>query len=331
MIYIYSIEWSCSSKLVNQLITWSLLKQWVRWAPDLWLYWRRWGAESRVRPSLQNTSCRDCPLGSRGEIVPQFCTSHFPFSYSGKADLLPSWMVDCALHLFSYFQLWHYPLWFPIFTHWYSNLQLLPSAWMKYQYVYCIVHMVRGDASRRVAALNPSTYPPYQKPTHVYNIIHIGEVRRVMVVVVCVCVCVCVCVWLKWSRLGVSRAGRQRNVSMNVMYACILDPGNMTECEEQWYTDFDVHTYTLYILCTAKISWGSNFFWVIKWEHLKCAYTHKILLCKHFNTWESVGPLTLPEGGYSATPQGRKLIYWCLPHKVSTLLHGQEDKASSEQ
>jgi len=36
---------------------------------------RRWGAESRlrrVRPSRQNTSCRDCPLWSRGETVPRF-------------------------------------------------------------------------------------------------------------------------------------------------------------------------------------------------------------------------------------------------------------------
>jgi len=56
----------------------SLLKQWVQWAPDLWHYWRRWGAESclrRVRPSRQNTSCRDCLLRSRGETVPQFCNT----------------------------------------------------------------------------------------------------------------------------------------------------------------------------------------------------------------------------------------------------------------
>jgi len=36
---------------------------------------KRWGAESRlrwVRPSQQNTSCRDCLLRSRGETVPQF-------------------------------------------------------------------------------------------------------------------------------------------------------------------------------------------------------------------------------------------------------------------
>ena len=74
---------------------------------------------------------------------------------------------------------------------------------------------------------------------------------------------------------------------------------------------FDVHTYTLSILCTAKISRGSIFFFffflVIKWEHLKCAYTHKILLCKHFNTWESVGPSTLPEGGYSSILKGGNL------------------------
>jgi len=148
-----------------------------------------------------------------------------------------------------------------------------------------------------------------------------------------VCACVRVCVCGEMRKLGVSRARRPRNVSMNVMYVCILDPRNMTECEEQQCTDFDVHTYTLYIYILGKFHEVQFFFFflVIKWEHLKCAYTHKILLCKHFNTWESVGPSTLPEGGYSATPQGRKLIYWCLPHKASTLLHGQEDKASSEQ
>jgi len=89
---------------------------------------------------------------------------------------------------------------------------------------------------------------------------------------------------------------------------------------------------TQLIIIYWKISRGTNLhLFGDQMGALERVCANKILLCKHFDTWESVGPSTLPECGQTATLQGSKLIYRCLSHKVSTLSHSQEDNASSEQ